>query len=300
MPKAKLDIDFSRQNVVSYSQYSIYSQCEYRWYLAYVKKHKIPDVNMNLVFGTSIHEAVQHYLSVFYSETATKANQIDLNVYFKDRLVENYKATVESNKFAHFSNAQEFQEYYEDGVQILNYLKSKRGTYFSKRGTKLKGVELPLLTPVSEQRPDVFITAYLDLVFIFDDGTHEILDIKTSTRGWKDKDKKDTTKIAQLLVYKRFYSQKYKVSEDKINVKFLILKRKIYENSEFPISRIQEFIPAQGKKKVDDAVNSMKLFVESSFVDKGKYNVEREYKKNFSSCIYCPYKDRSDLCNREE
>jgi hypothetical protein len=67
---------------------------------------------------------------------------------------------------------------------------------------------------------------------------------------WKEKEKKDKVKLTQILLYKHFYSKALNISEDKIDVKFFIVKRKIYENSEFPISRIQEYVPANKKKKV--------------------------------------------------
>ena len=40
-------------------------------------------------------------------------------------------------------------------------------------------------------------------------GRIKIIDIKTSTRGWRDKEKKDKTKTSQVLLYKYFYSKKY-------------------------------------------------------------------------------------------
>ena len=42
MPARKpLNINYAYQKAVSYSQYSTYSQCQYRWYLNYVKKEDI-------------------------------------------------------------------------------------------------------------------------------------------------------------------------------------------------------------------------------------------------------------------
>jgi hypothetical protein len=38
----------------------------------------------------------------------------------------------------------------------------------------------------------------------------KIIDIKTSTKGWDDKTKKDETKQMQLILYKKFFSQQFK------------------------------------------------------------------------------------------
>ncbi len=42
--------------------------------------------------------------------------------------------------------------------------------------------------------------------------------IKTSTRGWGDKEKKDETKQFQLVLYKKYYSQQFNIPEDNIDV----------------------------------------------------------------------------------
>ena len=36
-----------------------------------------------------------------------------------------------------------------------------------------------------------------------------IYDIKTSTRGWNDTEKKDDSKIAQILLYKEYFSKQF-------------------------------------------------------------------------------------------
>ena len=41
MAKRESTINYAYQKSVSYSQYSMYKQCNFRWYLNYVKKQKI-------------------------------------------------------------------------------------------------------------------------------------------------------------------------------------------------------------------------------------------------------------------
>ena len=64
---------------ISYSQISMYSDCPLRWKLNYVDKLKISESNIHLIFGSAMHEVIQHYLNVMYAETAKKADEIDLN-----------------------------------------------------------------------------------------------------------------------------------------------------------------------------------------------------------------------------
>jgi PD-(D/E)XK nuclease superfamily len=296
--RESLDVNYAYQNTISYSQFSMYSSCQYQWYLAYVKKHKVFKPGIHLVFGTSLHEVLQEYLSVMYNESGKAADSMDLNSMLKERLSSNYKEEKE-NFGSHFSTPEELKEFYEDGVSILEWFKKHRAKYFSIKNSKLIGVEVPLLMPVTEKNPNVLMVGYIDLI-MYEKNTdsYTVYDIKTSTRGWGDKEKKDKTKLSQVLFYKRFFSKKMGVPEEKIEVKFFICRRKIFEEAQFPMHRIQEFIPAQGKKKVNDAYESLEKFISECFTEKAKYNTERNYSKNTSSCKYCPFSDKPELCSK--
>ena len=127
---------------------------------------------------------------------------------------------------------------------------------------------------------------------------YKVYDIKTSTSGWKDKDKKDQIKINQLLFYKHFYSKKLNVDPEMVDVEFFIVRRKVYEDAEFPIKRVQSFIPAQGKIKMKQAVEDLKAFVKDAFTPDGKH-IDKAYPKNTDGCKYCPFKDNKELCDKK-
>lgn len=298
--KRTVDINYAYQKSVSFSQYSMYNTCQYQWYLAYVKKQKIFKPGIHLLYGTSLHEALQEYLRLMYDESVKQADEMDLVGYFEDRMYENYKHDLQENENEHYTTKEELMEFIEDGRASLDWFKSKRSKYFSKKGTKLVGIEIPILQPITEYSPNVLLQGYIDFILYHEaDESYTIYDIKTSTRGWSDKEKKDDNKVNQILFYKKFYSKALNVPEDKIDVKFFILKRKIYENAEFPIPRIQEFVPASGKIKVKKAYESLENFVKECFTPDAKYNTDRVYVKNTSSCKYCPYIDRPDLCDKK-
>ena len=46
--------------------------------------------------------------------------------------------------------------------------------------------------------------------------------------------KADKNKTNQLLLYKKFFSKQRDIPEDKIDIEYLILKRKLYENIQYP------------------------------------------------------------------
>ena len=64
---------------VSFSQYNIYTSCPFNWKLNYVDKRRIPSASIHLVFGTAMHDALQGYLTVFYTQTVKAANELDVN-----------------------------------------------------------------------------------------------------------------------------------------------------------------------------------------------------------------------------
>ena len=47
---------------ISYSQISMYNDCPLRWKLKYVDKVSISESSIHLIFGTAMHEVLQHYL----------------------------------------------------------------------------------------------------------------------------------------------------------------------------------------------------------------------------------------------
>jgi hypothetical protein len=253
-----------------------------------------------MTFGTALHEAIQHYITTIYEQSGAAADRIDLKEYFEERFRETYLKDYKSNKNTHFSNSVEMNEFFEDGVEILKFIKKKRGGYFGKRGWHLVGCEVPLMVTPNPKYSNILYKGYLDVVLYNETlNKFKILDIKTSTRGWGDKEKKDETKQFQLVLYKKYYSQQFNIPEDNIDVEFFIVKRKVWENSDFPISRIQEFRPAAGKVKLNKATNAINSFIEEVFNIDGSHN-SKEYPPNPSAhnCKFCPFKDNKELCNK--
>lgn len=278
----------------------MYQNCQYSWYLSYVKKKKVFKPGIHLLYGTSLHEALQHYLKVMYDDSIKAADEIDLEAYFEDRMIENYKADISNNDNQHYCEKEDFKEFINDGKTCLEWFKKNRAKYFNKKDTELVGIEIPILQSITDYSPNVLMQGYIDFIlYSKSDDSYTIFDIKTSTRGWSDKEKKDKTKLSQILLYKHFYSKALNISEDKINVKFFIVKRKIYENADFPIPRIQEFVPANKKKKVQEAFLSLENFIKECFTPQAKYVEDRVYVKNTAACKYCPYNDKPDLCDKK-
>jgi len=281
---------------VSFSQYSMYKNCPHQWYLSYPKGLMVYKSTIHTIFGTAFHETVQNYLKVMFESSAKDADKIHLPTYFKTRLVELYTQTSTEG---HYSTPEELTEFFEDAVAILEFFKKKRSIFFKTKNTRLIGIEIPILSPVVDEVKDVVLKGFIDLVTydtILDKYT--IYDIKTSTKGRSDYEKKDQTKINQILFYKKLFSQLRNIPEEKIDVQFFIVRRKINENLEFPPGRIQEFVPAHGTRKLNEALEDLKSFVLNVFTPEGEYQ-EKSYPKNPNKCRFCNFNNRPDLCDRK-
>ena len=73
-----------------------------------------------------------------------------------------------------------------------NFFKKKIGRYFSKRGTYLVGIELPIINAPNKMLNNILFMGMIDIILYNENSdTFDIIDIKTSTRGWHDKMKKN-------------------------------------------------------------------------------------------------------------
>ncbi|MEK6878243.1 MAG: hypothetical protein AABY22_01475, partial [Nanoarchaeota archaeon] len=110
--------------------------------------------------------------------------------------------------------------------------------------------------------------------------------------------KKDEVKVAQILLYKYFFSKQFNVPIEKIDVEFFIVKRKLPENNEFFLKPVQQFKPASGKSKVSKAVKMIEDFIDECFDEKGLKDKQYEAKPSKYGCLYCPFKDKKELCSK--
>ena len=279
---------------VSYSQFGMYSSCQQQFKLNYIDKLGISNANIHLIFGSAMHEVIQHFLDVMYNVTKKQALQLNLEQMLQDKLVEHFKKEKEKMGEDDPCTKEELQEFYQDGVLILEYFRNKLDKLYSKTGFRLVAIEQVLN---AEIKPGVNFIGFIDIL-LEDLSTNEyiIIDLKTSTKGWSQYQKSDKTKISQMLLYKKFYSDKYGIPLDKIKVEYQILKRKIFEGADFPIPRISKFVPANGKPSVNRAWNDFKGFVDSVYGDEGQLIQEVFPPNKGKHCDWCEFKTRQ-LCS---
>jgi len=252
---------------ISYSQLSMFSECPERWKLNYVDKLRVFETNIFLIFGTAMHEVIQTWLEVMYNDSIKNADKLNLEQRLHDKLIEGFKKAKEEEGKDPCTKEQ-LKEFFQDGIDILDFVKKRRADYFSKRGYKLIGCEVPIDVDL---RKNVKMVGYLDIVIL--DEYHNILkiyDIKTSTQGWNKWQKKDENKTQQLLLYKQFYAKQYNHPIDKIEVEYFIVKRRLWEKAMFPQKRVQKFSPSSGTVSMNKVAKRLDTFLDLAFDDNGE------------------------------
>jgi hypothetical protein len=291
------EVNYAYHKVISYSQFSMFQGCPHKWALQYRDGHYNDSPSIHFTFGTAMHETIQEWLTIMYEESAAKADSVNLEELFQSKFINLYQEEYKKNSDTHYSSPTELREFFEDGVAILDFLKKKRSLYFKKKEWHLVGVEIPILLSLGN---NIMYKGYIDLV-LYDEKNDKfhVYDIKTSTKGWGDKDKKDETKQMQLVFYKKFFNELYGVPLENIEVEFFILRRKIWENTDYNITRIQLYKPAAGRNKLSKAQKILDNFIKECFDSKGKPLVKEHTKVVSNMCKWCPFNDKKELCNKQ-
>ena len=281
-------------NRISYSQLSMFSECPHKWKLNYIDKLRVSEPSIHLLFGTAMHEVIQKYLDVMYQYTAKRADMLNLKRTLQEKMVEQFNIDKE-NYGKEPCTKEELKEFFQDGCDILDFFKKRRGDYFSKKGYELIGCEVPVEMGLQKNLTWV---GYLDIVM--KDTVHDrikIYDIKTSTMGWNKWMKADDNKTQQLLLYKQFYSKQYNHPIDKIDVEYFIVKRKLYENAKFPQKRVQKFIPASGTVSMNKVAKKLTKFINEAFNEDGTHTKnELPPTPSKKACKWCEFK-KTEFCD---
>jgi hypothetical protein len=291
-----LELKNDSQKSISYSQFSQFSTCKHQWYLKYVKKLGSSPPSIYTTFGTALHETIQEWLSRVYNRAVKEKVEVSLAQELLNKMKEVYKKERQVIG-EEFSTSEELQEFWQDGVEILNYLERKRSGYFPIKNTYLVGVEIPILQNL---KTNIYFKGFIDLVFynsVVD--KYLLVDIKTSTRGWSKYQKQDETKLSQLILYKEFFSRQFNVDIDKIDIQYFIVKRKVPDDPEFANMgrRVQEFTPPSGKIKRGKVLSQIEFFVKEAFTEEGEYrNKDYEPSPSKHTCMFCPFKEDKHLC----
>ena len=271
---------------ISYSQFSKWDKCPYTWKLDYVDKVETFKGNIYTLFGSALHETIQAYLVCYYERTIKEADNLPLRDILQYRMEHNYKISKEQHGDDFDVSLEDMKEFFNDGCNIIDEFLKRKSGYFPKKNTELVGIEIGLNHKVTDT---IDFRGYMDVVLHNSvTGRIKIIDIKTATMGWNKYMKADKIKTNQLLLYKYFFSKEREIPIDKIDVEYLILKRKLYENFDYPQKRLQTFSPASGKPSINKVMRRLQEFIEECFDDEGNV-IGKDYEKceKHKKCILC-------------
>ena len=284
---------------VSFSQYSMWSSCPHQYKLNYIDKLGESSSNIHTIFGTAMHETIQHYLSVMYGLSKKQADEINKDKLLLENMRKAYKSEVDKMSEGTPCTQIQLEEFYGDGRRILAWLDKHMHKFYSKSGFELVGIEIPLNATIKE---GVHFIGFIDIV-IRDLASNEIIiiDLKTSTMGWNQYQKADKMKNSQILLYKKYYSELFNIPLQKIKVEYQILRRKLPEDSAFPVPHVSKHIPAHGSPSVKKVYDEFMEFINTVFDDGGGFKdiqfpkVPGAAKKN---CKFCEFGNRG-ICDKK-
>ena len=121
--KPLIEVNYAYHKTISYSQFATYYECPHKWELQYKDNLQQYEPSIHTVFGTAMHSAIQHYLTLMYNESGVAADKFDIETFFEDEFRKVYLKEYETNKNTHFSSATEMREFFDDGIAILNFFK---------------------------------------------------------------------------------------------------------------------------------------------------------------------------------
>jgi len=295
--ESKIKQQPSKNTHISYSSFSTYQKCPKLWDLQYRQKVVPFTQNIYTIFGTAMHETIQEWLEVLYYDKVKTATEMDINKVLYDNLVKAYKTAQAVNKGlpieGEYPAKKELDQitltrFYNEGKDILKFIRNKRKAYFPTKTSQLAGIETLLYQDI---KPGVKFKGLVDLVFYHPNSDRwTIVDIKTSTRGWNDKAKKNTNLKAQVVLYKEYFAKQFGIDKTKIDVNFFIVKRQVPRNAEFASmqKRVQEFSPPSGPRITKQTLESVDKFIEE-VVDENGGLKDKEYKCSsaFGKCSHC-------------
>ncbi len=283
-------------NKISWSQVQIYTQCPFKWKLNYIDKNRKFTDSIYTVYGKAVHEVLQHYLTVMYEDSIKKADEIDMPNMLVDKLKHFYSEGVKNADGKHFSTQSQLTEFCVQGAKALDWFKKNRASYFAKKNWELLGIEVL----IEDKYKSVGVLGYIDVLMRnTKSGKIKVIDLKTSTMGWK-KEKTDPMKRGQLLFYKKFIADKYNVDISMVDVEFIIIKRIVWDKGDWPVKWIQRFEPPSAGVSINRIFKQVDLFINECFNEDGSYKTEATYEKLGvnTKCKWCEFAKSPEICDK--
>ena len=266
VPPNKFELLPTNKINISFSEAKIWKECSFRHKLKHIDKVGEDLPGLPLDFGTSMHEANEHFLNT---------RTVDKKIFFK-RWHELYSKHILLSPTDFTLDA--FMEYAKQGKEILDDV----GAFYDEQfhGWEPVAAEFPLFEQI-EKHKHAF-KGYIDAIIRVPgkNGKHVywILDVKTTSWGWTAEKKSDEMIKAQLIYYKYFWSKKAGIDPKDIKCGFVLFKRvaKPGKHCELLPVSVGDVTTGRALKVIDNMFSSMQRGIAI---------------KNKNACKFCQYKD---------
>lgn len=275
---------------ISFSEWKLFrNECQWRWKLDYLEKHRRANYGVYLDFGTSIHEAIEHY--------KTRKNPVTVDeavLLFRSKWKELW--TANSPKYAEKDLKIKFEDLDAAGERILRRMHELTEFW----DAEVVYNEYPLHIPIErDDGLEINFKGFIDMVIKTKDKRGNpvlyVVDFKTCSWGWTAEKRQDRELQYQLFLYKHYLCKKFNLDPKNVRCAFVLLKR-TPRKDDLPL----EFFPVSaGPVSVQRALDEL-----NKDITRIAYAVKNnKYEKNRKSCVnqygqVCPYKG-SELCPDE-
>lgn len=226
---------------ISFSAIKEWVACPHRFKLLYVDRvQKFPG-NEFTTFGSAIHSVLEE-----------RINKEKTNDFWEEEFD---KKLLEKIKTAYQDGAKKFDknlisEFRKQGKLLIHEVIPALKDHFGE--FEVIGIE----TQLYEDIEDGFkFKGFIDLVIKSNDKIH-IIDYKSCSWGWDARKKSDKMVVYQLAYYKHYFSQKYDVDPNDIEVYFALLKRTAKKGKMVEIFRV-----SAGQKRIKNSLDLMNKVV---------------------------------------
>lgn len=264
---------------ISFSEFSKYQSCGHRHLLEKYLKLVTDPASIHLIFGNSIHKAIEIGIK-------TKADvETRVTTFREDFYKEMLDKMHDSPEF------KQVNDFLNQGEHIIRYLSTEK----IMKKYDIIGVEYALYEPLYGA---FHFKGFIDLI-VRDKktGRYVIIDWKTSGEAWDiSKKKKDEVFMAQMRLYKYFFSRKSQIPFEQIDCKYIVLNR--LKSKLYPEMGMGELQTVEIYSDYDDIERSITMVAETI----RKIHIDNEFPKakligQKGNCYWCPHKNNFSLCN---
>jgi hypothetical protein len=247
---------------VSYSEIKDWKMCSWRHKLKHIDKLSLDEPGVFLLFGTALHASCEDFL-----KTRVMKDDIAVEIITKGWIEHAKIDSFVKNNVDEFINNARF---------ILAEVEEFMNSTFPN--WECIDAEHALYEPIAEGKHA--FKGFIDGIIACDGKrgrVYWLLDWKTASWGWSMQKKTDEMVKAQLIFYKKFWSDKMNVEPKDVKCGFVLLKRTAKTGQRC------ELVPVS----VGDVSTGKTLKVLNGMIAGVKRNIAI---KNRGSCEYCEYK----------